>query len=108
MHSTRLLVDWWHGRARPGMVEVIGGVALNSAAHRTFGVAQIWHASCRSPRRGEAREGSAQLKVAVPSSPTVLSESRKAADLIPMIDTSDKSLPGPAEPKPRATTMINT
>ena len=24
-----------------------------------------------------------------------------AADLIPMIDTSDKSLPGPAEPKPR-------
>ncbi len=24
-----------------------------------------------------------------------------AADLIPMIDTSDKSLPGPAEPQPR-------
>jgi transposase len=31
-----------------------------------------------------------------------------AADPIPMVDTSDKSLPGPAEPQPRTTLMINT
>ncbi len=31
-----------------------------------------------------------------------------AADLIPMIDTSDKSLPGPAGPQPRTPLMIIT
>jgi transposase len=31
-----------------------------------------------------------------------------AADLIPMIDTSDKSLPGPAEPQPKTPFMIST
>jgi len=29
-----------------------------------------------------------------------------AADPIPMIDTSDKSLPGPAKPQPKAALMI--
>ena len=31
-----------------------------------------------------------------------------AADPIPMIDTSDKSLPGPATPQPKAALMITT
>jgi hypothetical protein len=31
-----------------------------------------------------------------------------AADPIPMIDTSDKSLPGPATPQPKTPLMINT
>ncbi len=31
-----------------------------------------------------------------------------AADLTPMIDTSDKSLPGPAQPHPKTTLMITT
>jgi hypothetical protein len=31
-----------------------------------------------------------------------------AADLNPMIDTSDKSLPGPAKPQPRTALMITT
>jgi transposase len=31
-----------------------------------------------------------------------------AADPIPMIDTSDKSLPGPAEPQPKTAIMITT
>ena len=31
-----------------------------------------------------------------------------AADPTPMIDTSDKSLPGPAERQPKATLMITT
>jgi transposase len=31
-----------------------------------------------------------------------------AADLIPMAGTSDKSLPGPAEPQPKTSSMITT
>jgi hypothetical protein len=31
-----------------------------------------------------------------------------AADPIPMVDTSEKSLPGPAEPQPRTALMITT
>ena len=31
-----------------------------------------------------------------------------AADPIPMVNTSDKSLPGPAEPQPRTPIMITT
>jgi transposase len=31
-----------------------------------------------------------------------------AADPIPVIDTSDKSLPGPAEPQPKTALMITT
>jgi hypothetical protein len=31
-----------------------------------------------------------------------------AANPIPMIDTSEKSLPGPADPQPKAALMINT
>src|SRR4051812_39615945 len=62
--------------ARPGLVEVAGGTLSHAAAHRGSGVAHSWHATRRSPWRGEAQEGSAQLKVALPSSSTAAQSDR--------------------------------
>ena len=63
-------IYWWHDRspARPGRGDRRGGSLIGCPL--LFRVALIWHASRRSPRRGEAHEGSAQLEVALPSSLT--------------------------------------
>jgi hypothetical protein len=64
-----LLVNWCYDRsqARLGRGDRRGSSHLRLPTCG-LGVAHIWHASCRSPWRGEAQEGSAQLEVALPSS----------------------------------------
>ena len=67
----RLLIYWRYDLAWPGWVEVTGG--LLSFRLPTA----VWcgsHLACvrRSPWRGEAQEGSAQLEEALPSSLTSL------------------------------------
>src|SRR6266498_69828 len=56
----RLLIYWWYDRrpARLGRGDRQGGSLVGCPL--LFGVALIWRASCRSPRRGEVQEGSAQ------------------------------------------------
>ena len=63
-----------------GMVEVTGGLASLFGCPPWVGVALLRRASCRSPRRGEAQEGYARLKVAVPSSPTPVGSRRGRPD----------------------------
>src|SRR5438309_155255 len=67
--SHRLLIYWWYDRgpARLGRGDRRGSSLIGCPP--IVGVAQIWHAFRRSPWRGEAPEGTAQLEVALPSSP---------------------------------------
>ena len=68
--SHRLLVYWIYDRS-PARLGRGDRRDRSFGCPPRFGVALIWHAPCRSPRRGEAPEGCAQLEVALPSSPTV-------------------------------------
>jgi hypothetical protein len=77
-HCSRLLIYWWYDRSRARLGRGDWRGRSLSGFPPRFGVALIWHASCRSPWRGEAQEGSAQLEVALPSSPTALRSERGA------------------------------
>jgi MFS transporter len=66
--------------------------SLNSTGVQTAAVAAP-ACACRSPRRREAREGYAHLKVAVPSSPTVHVVQGRV-DPSPRVDSRDPGCPG--------------
>src|SRR3954454_9216643 len=68
MSSHRLLIYWCHDRSPARLGRGDRRVALSSAA-RLFWCGSDLVCVRRSPWRGEAEEGSAQLEEALPSSP---------------------------------------